>query len=372
VGYSDNTIGSSGVEALYNKELMSPTGIMETAQQQIFGSYVRGQNVRLTLDKDLQVYAAKLLSGKKGAIVAIEPSTGKLLAVVSKPDFNPNEISNTWKSLKKNSNSPLINRAFEGLYPPGSIFKVVTTSAMLERSLSDFSINCIGTTNINGLKINDHNSTSHGKVDLDKGFKLSCNSFFIQAGLELGGQQLKKEAEKWGFNDPILNYYNYKPSVFESKSEKKEVALEAFGHGNTLITPLHASLIAASVANQGIMMKPMLVESYEDEKGKILRTFKEEEYLTATSAENAKILTTLMRHTVVSGTAIRADYGKIKAAGKTGTAETGNAAPHSWFIGFAPYDHPRIAIAVLLENSGSGGENAAPIAGKVMYRYLHE
>ena len=370
VGYSYNKIGSSGIEALYNKELMSPTGIIETFQHQIFQSFVRGENVRLTLDKDLQIYAEKLLAGRKGSIVAIEPSTGKLLAVVSKPDFNPDTILENWQKLRTDKNSPLLNRAFEGLYPPGSIFKVVTTSALIRNNLDNLEINCVGVTDVNGLKITDHNSTSHGKTDLKKGFSLSCNSFFIKAGLEISGQKLKKEADDWAFNEKLLNFYNYKASVFPESSSNRELALEAFGQGKVLITPLHAALMAAAVANEGIMMNPMLVKSIEDEKGIVLRSFSVSNLKVVTTKEIASQITSLMRRTVTSGTAQKAEVGGIKAAGKTGSAENPFGDSHAWFIGFAPYDNPKIAIAVLIENGGTGGENAAPIAGKIMKMYL--
>ena len=370
IGYSDNNIGSSGIEALYNKELMSPTGIIETVQQQIFQSYVRGENVRLTLDKNLQIYAEKLLNGRKGAIVAIEPSTGRLLAVVSKPDFNPNTIAKTWKSLKANNNSPLMNRAFEGLYPPGSIFKVVTTSALLENQLDDLTVNCTGTSDVDGLKINDHNSTRHGKMNLKNGFAKSCNSYFIKAGLELGSDTLTKEANSWAFNESIMNFYNYKTSTFATPDNKRSLALTAFGQGKTLITPLHAAMIAAAVANEGVMMKPMLVESFEDEKGNILKTFNSSKYRTVASKDITDQLTVLMRRVVTSGTGTRAGVGGIKAAGKTGSAENSTGNSHAWFIGFAPYNNPKIAIAVIIENGGTGGENSAPIAGKIMSKYL--
>ena len=370
VGYSENKIGSSGVEALYNKELMSPTGIIETFQHQIFQSFVRGENVRLTLDKDLQMYAEKLLAGKKGSIVAIEPSTGKLLAVVSKPDFNPDTILDDWQKLRTNKNSPLLNRAFEGLYPPGSIFKVVTTSALIRNNLDDLDINCIGVTNVNGLMITDNKSTSHGKTDLKKGFSLSCNSFFIKAGLEISGQKLKKEADEWAFNEKLLNFYNYKASVFPEPNGNKEIALEAFGQGKVLITPLHAALMAAAIANEGTMMKPMLVKSIEDEKGKVLKSFSVSKLKVVTTKEISSQLTSLMRRTVTSGTAQRAEVSGIKAAGKTGSAENPFGDSHAWFIGFAPYNNPKIAIAVLIENGGTGGENSAPIAGKIMDMYL--
>lgn len=372
VGYSGNQIGSSGVEALYNKELMFSTGIVETFQQQVLQTYVRGQNVKLTLDKDLQIYAEKLLNGKKGAIVAIEPATGKLLAVVSKPDFNPATIADNWESLRSNKNSPLINRAFEGLYPPGSIFKVITTSALIQNGLEDLVVKCVGTTNVDGLNITDYNSTKHGTTNLRDGFTESCNSFFIQAGLEIGGSNLKKEAENWAFNENIMNFYNYKASTFPSPDSKKSLAQEAFGQGEILITPLHAALLAAAVANNGVMMKPMLVESFEDENGKVLKQFGSEKFKAVTSPNIATQLTNYMRRTVTKGTGKQAEVGNIKAAGKTGSAENPFGDSHAWFIGFAPYNNPQIAIAVLIENGGTGGENSAPIAGKIMNKYLNE
>ncbi|MDD4503813.1 MAG: penicillin-binding transpeptidase domain-containing protein, partial [Clostridiaceae bacterium] len=371
IGYSSTNYGSSGLEAFYNKELMSSSDTMEALRSKVNDYYVQGNNIRLTLDRSLQVYASEQLHGKKGAVVVLRPDTGEILAMVSKPDFDPSSIQNNWESLMNNRKSPLLNRAAEGLYPPGSTFKLIITSSIIKNSLQDREIECNGEVNVGGYIIKDSNGKAHGKIKLDEALKYSCNSYFIQQGLNLGNRNIYNEATKFKFNKNIQTDFKISQSVFPNKADDKNVAQESIGQGEVLMTPLHAALMVAAIANEGVMMQPYVVSSITDSKGKIIKDFKPKQTSQVMDRAAADKIKALMVEVVKSGTGTSAKVNKVTVAGKTGTAEvSGNQKSHAWFVGFAPADNPRVAIAVLIENGGGGGSTAAPIASKVLKKAL--
>lgn len=370
IGYSVKSIGSTGIEALYNNELNTASTV-DTIKSKALGNKIKGNTIKLTVDKDLQIYASELLKGKKGSIVALNPRTGEILAMVSKPDYNPSNITKNWNSLIKDNNSPLLNRATDGLYPPGSIFKVVVSAAAYRNNIIDYEINCTGKVNIEGYEIKDSGGKHHGTVNLERAFTQSCNSYFVHLGLKLGSNNLSNEATKFKFNKSIQNAMKLKGGTFLNKNDSKNIAQQSIGQGEVLVTPLHAALIASIIANEGVMVEPYIVNSVVDSNGKTIRTFKpkkSERIIDANTAEKIKVM---MADVVKSGTGKNARIKGINVAGKTGTAENPHGKSHSWFIGFAPADNPDIAIAVIIENGGSGGSNAAPIAGKVMKKALN-
>lgn len=371
IGYSSKNLGSSGLEAYYNKELMTSNDTMETLRSKINDYYIKGNNIRLTLDRSLQVYAAEQLRGKKGSIVVLRPDTGEILAMVSKPDFDPSDIQNDWESLINNKKSPLLNRATEGLYPPGSIFKLIVTSSILRNNLEDSEIECTGEVNVGGYAIKDSSGKVHGKIKLRDALKYSCNSYFIKQGLQLGISNLYNEAVKFRFNKNIQTDIKISQSIFPNKNNKNNIAQQSIGQGEVLITPLHAALTAATIANKGIMMQPYAVSSITDSENKIIKAFKPKQISQVLDENTANIIKDLMVEVVKSGTGTKAKVSKVVAAGKTGTAEvSGNQKSHAWFVGFAPADKPTVAIAVLIENGGGGGSTAAPIASKVLNKAL--
>ncbi|MEA4960265.1 peptidoglycan D,D-transpeptidase FtsI family protein [Lutispora sp.] len=369
IGYSAKALGSTGIEALYDQELSSANAI-ETLKGKAKGEKIKGNAVKLTLDKTLQVYSSDLLKGKKGAIAALNPKTGEILALVSKPDYNPSNVTENWNDLIEDRNSPLLNRALDGLYPPGSIFKVITTSSALNNNYKDFEIDCSGKINIEGYEIKDSNDKAHGQIDLNRAFTLSCNSYFVSLGLELGNNNIYNEAIKFKFNKGIQGDIKSKSSNFSRKSDNKSLAQQSIGQGDVLITPIHAAAIAAIIANDGMLAPPYMVSEITDMTGKPIKSFKPKAGEKIISKENADIIKSMMIDVVKTGTGRNARISGAKAAGKTGTAENPQGKAHSWFIGFAPAEDPQIAIAVIIENGGSGGSNAAPIAGKVMKKAL--
>lgn len=371
IGYSSEKYGSSGLEALYNKELMSASDTMEDLRSKINDYYIKGSNIVLTMDRSLQVYASDLLRGKKGAIVVLRPGTGEILAMASKPDFDPSGIQNNWENLINDKNSPLLNRASEGLYPPGSIFKLVIASSILANNLQDNEIECTGEVNVDGYTIKDSEGKSHGSITLGDALKHSCNSYFIRQGLKLGNTNLYNEAAKFRLNKKVQTDIRVSESVFPSGKDSRSIAQQSIGQGEVLMTPLHAAMIAAAIANDGIMMRPYVVSSIKDGENKIIKEFKPKQIARIMNQNTADIITGMMIETVESGTGTRAKVSKVDVAGKTGTAEVGgNQKSHAWFVGFAPADSPQVAIAVLIENGGGGGSAAAPIASKILKKAL--
>ena len=371
IGYSSLKYGSSGLEAFYNKELMSSSDTIEALRSKINDYYINGNNIRLTLDRALQIYASEQLGSKKGAIVVLRPDTGEILAMVSKPNFDTSTIENNWDSLINDKKSPLLSRAAEGLYPPGSIFKLVVTSAILRGNLQDTEIECTGQVDVGGYIIKDSDGKAHGKVSLADALTHSCNSYFIKQGLHLGNSNLLNEASRFRFNKSMLTDMRVSTSVFPNNTDDKNVAEQSIGQGEVLMTPLHAAMMAAAIANKGFMMQPYAVSSITDTKGNIIKEYKPKRLGQITDVITAEAISDLMVEVVNSGTGTKAKVSKVLVAGKTGTAEVGaDQRSHAWFVGFAPADNPAVAIAVLIENGGGGGSTAAPIASRVLKKAL--
>ncbi|MGE5631579.1 MAG: peptidoglycan D,D-transpeptidase FtsI family protein [Caulobacteraceae bacterium] len=367
IGYSSKNLGSSGLEAFYNKELMNSSDTMETLRSKINDYSINGNNIKLTLDRSLQTYASDQLRGKRGAIVVLRPDTGEILAMASKPDFNPSNVQNDWESLIDDKSSPLLNRAVEGLYPPGSIFKLVVSSSILKNNLASSEIDCTGSVNIGGYVIKDFNSEVHGQISLHDAFAESCNSYFIKQGLALGNDNLYNESTKFRFNKSIPFDLKVSQSVFPNNTDKKSIAQQSIGQGEVLMTPLHAALMVSAIANKGIMMQPYAVSSIIDSSGKIVKEYKPKQLAQVMDESTALEIKDMMIDVVKSGTGTKAKTSKTEIAGKTGTAEVGNGEKsHAWFVGFAPADNPKVAVAVIIEHGGSGGSTAAPIASRVL------
>lgn len=374
IGYSG--LGNTGVEAQYNFELTKVQfEIIERFKNLIFGSKVEGNSIALTLDKDIQTTAYELLGKRKGSIVVIEPSTGKILAMVSYPNFNPNTINEHWDALKADQeNSPLLNRAIQGLYPPGSIYKIVTAAAAMENiaNWNELSFDCVGEQNFLDKKIRCYDNTKHGVVNIQQAFAQSCNTTFAQLGKDLGATALKSISERVGFNNTIDFPLEYNKSTFalNEGSTQSELVETAIGQGKTLTTPLQMARITAAVANGGILMKPYLLDHIEDSKGTTLKKFMPEKQAQLFSPEVAQQLVEMMVEVVNTGTGTPAKIKNVEVAGKTGTAEVAGGNPHAWFVGFAPAQNPKVAVVVLLEGGGGGGANASPIAKKIMQAVL--
>ena len=359
---------SYGAQTMYAKYLYGlDKDTFTRVEDLLTGAERTGSDVVLTVDAALCETAMDALDGNDGSVVVMDYTTGEILASVSSPSFDPNDMT---LFLEGGGESELVNRAFSGLYPPGSIFKLVTAAALIENDMADFETTCTGSTVVNGKEIAC--TGEHGHVDLAGAIEHSCNVYFAQAAKALGGRALKAESESLLFNTSFLfGDIVMEDSVFETAGNDVDTAWSAIGQYHDLITPLHACMIAGCIANDGMMMEPKLLLSVEDGG---TETYAAEPKVIARPMSDTDTLKEMMISVVKSGTGTKAQIKGVTVGGKTGTAEidTGedeNAA-HAWFVGFIDdSDHP-LCIAVIMEKAGSGGKNAAPAAGKVLEKAL--
>lgn len=376
VGYSSPRYGQSGVESAFNGELSGMTN-PERRFGPITGLWTAkaGNSLTLTIDGDLQETAYRALGNRRGAVVAIAPRSGAVLAMVSRPAFEPEAVDEAWKEIVGAAGSPLLNRAVQGLYPPGSTIKVLVAEAALTEKITDNrkTYDCQGSLTIGpDYVLNEANNTAHGKVDLEEALAVSCNVTFGRLSLELGRGRMAKAFDRFAFTRPLGG------DIAEASSRLPDfgrlgdgdLAQTGIGQGSLLVTPLRMAMLAAVFADRGTMLKPFLVSRVTAPDGAVLRQFGSAEFAAATSPATAAEVSRMMQQVVSGGTGYAARIGGVKVAGKTGTAENPHGAPHAWFIGFAPADEPEIAVAVVVENGGAGGEVAAPIARQVMARAL--
>ncbi len=371
-GYS--AVGKTGVEAAENFELETVDNeVLQRILNAFTGTEVKGNDVVLTVDMDIQSIAGDLLGEQKGAIVVMEPSTGRILAMQSYPDFNPNTILDDWDNLKSDEDSPLINRTTQGLYPPGSTFKMVTAIAAMEY-LDDwetFTVECDGEAEFNDKVIHCYNNKAHGTVDMHDAMAQSCNCYFAEIGKRIGGENLRKVADRLFANSSIgFDMPSSQSSVVIDKSSSESELVEtSIGQGKTVVTPMYMATLVSAVANGGIMKKPYIVDHIENYEGEVLKTTIPETIGEVMTYEEATALRDMMIDVVNEGTGTAASLKGYQAAGKTGTAENESGIDHSWFVGFAPAENPEVAVAVILENA-EGNKKATPIAGKIMQAVL--
>lgn len=371
-GYS--AVGKTGVEAAENFELETVDNeVLQRILNAFTGTEVKGNDVVLTVDMDIQSIAGDLLGEQKGAIVVMEPSTGRILAMQSYPDFNPNTILDNWDSLKSDEDSPLINRTTQGLYPPGSTFKMVTAIAAMEYldDWKSFTVECNGEAEFNDKVIHCYNNKAHGTVDIHDAMAQSCNCYFAEIGKRIGGENLRKVADRLFANSSIgFDMPSSQSSVVIDKSSSESELVEtSIGQGKTVVTPMYMVTLVSAVANGGIMKKPYIVDHIENYEGEVLKTTIPETIGEVMTYEEATALRDMMIDVVNEGTGTAAALKGYQAAGKTGTAENESGIDHSWFVGFAPAENPEVAVAVILENA-EGNKKATPIAGKIMQAVL--
>ena len=384
LGYMNPVYGLSGLEKKYDEELMGrDSGVSKFLFFSKDNEEKVGNGLRTTLDSKLQMKAFELLGDKRGAVVAINPKTGEVLAMVSKPSYDPNNLNKNWKDIVANKEVPLLNRAISGLYPPGSVFKTVTAISALENIPDVYNRNF---KDEGKLVFNERESLKNydgevlGNIDFKTAFAHSSNVYFGTLGIELGNKALRETAEKFYFNrnTPSIGV-TIDNSRFPSykSNEKGNIAQSAIGQSAVLATPMEMALVASTVANDGIMMEPMLVKEILNSKGKSLKKIEPKRLEQVMTKENAMIMKDIMKAVVIEGTGGNAFIRGIEVSGKTGTADHNDdpskqEAPHSWFIGFAPYDNPQIAIAVIVEEGGVGGGIAAEITRELIKAYLNK
>ncbi len=378
VGYSTN--GKMGIESQANYYLINTSiDLSDKVSYDTSGKKYPGDSVYSTLDVNLQEVAYNALSARKGAIIVSNPKTGEILAMVSKPDFDPNTIKQEWSSLiaDKSPDAKLLNRATQGLYPPGSTFKIVTALAYLKDNAgkySDYKFTCNGRYSYEGNSISCYHGENHGYVDFVSAFAKSCNSAFANIGLSVDRKTFGSTLNSLMFNQVLplsMNYSQSKANIDEDSSVDDVMQL-SIGQGATNITPIHLNMITNAIANDGILMKPMLVTEVKSEDGKVVKSFSRENYKRLMTAEEALTLTKMMEQVVQNGTASKLKGLSYTAGGKTGSAEfnSNTSDSHAWFTGFAPVEDPEISVTIIVEDAGSGGSYAVPIAKRIFDAYF--
>lgn len=367
-GYT--AMGKTGLEAAENFQLIKlHHEILQRLKNIFTGAELVGNHIVTSIEMKIQQKVVDLLGTQKGAIVVVEPSTGRILAMASSPSFDPNSVAEKWDYLRENESSPLVNRATQGLYPPGSTFKVITALAAIE-NLSDwqtFTYECKGEADFENKVIHCFDGKAHGTVDMKLALAASCNCYFAEIGKQIGSQKIKDVAERFHFNQniPFILAQSDSSIALNLNTTESELVETSIGQGKTTVTPLFMAMIAASIANDGIMMQPYLVDHIEYNNGKTGKISIPKKIDTVMTPQEAEIITQMMIEVVNSGTGTPAKVSGIEVAGKTGTAENETGEDHSWFIGFAPAEQPKIAFAIVLENAG-GKRSAASVAGKLI------
>ena len=379
VGYA--THGRAGVEALGNYYLIqSNAPLSEKVSAEVAGSKYAGDDVYTTLDVGLQEVAYKAMGVYRGAVIVSETSTGKILAMVSKPDFDPNGIEDIWDGLvEDNDSGTLLNRVTQGMYPPGSTFKIVTALEYIRENpdtYQDYGFSCSGSYSDGADRINCYHGQSHGQEDFARAFAKSCNSAFADIGVQLDRGKFQDTLQELLFNQelPVTMNYNKSRIDVRADSSNAEMMQLAIGQGTTGMSPIHLNMITNAIANEGLLMEPYLIDRVQNSIGTVIKQFSPSSGKRLMTKEEAAALNGLMQGVVEEGTASRLKGLSYTAAGKTGSAEYSNVKEesHAWFTGFAPAQNPEISVTIIIEGAGSGGDYAVPIAKRIFDAYFHE
>jgi penicillin-binding protein A len=400
VGYSTQSRSRSGLEASENDYLTGSNAnlhtVLDTTLNRIRGATIKGNDLWLTMRPGAQRVAMEQLAGKCGSVVALDVRTGAVLAAASRPTFDPNLVESNFGAINNirascSPPAPLLNRATDGLFVPGSIFKVVTSAAALDsgRYTIDSRFVDRGYCIEYGKQVRNFGDMSgpevFGSVDFLQALEHSINAVFCEIGKTIGAGRILGTSKQFGFYaDPPLEtpgnerspsgLYNH-GRLFYPKNPSTQVdpGRLAFGQERMLTTPLQMAMVAGAVANHGVVMKPYVVGRVTGPGGGVIKRTHPEKYRRAMRTSTANDITRMMEAVVTGGTGTAAQIPGIQVAGKTGTAETGGAGTlnTTWFIAFAPANAPRVAIAVVLQNqTGAGGTTAAPIVRAVMQALL--
>ncbi|MBS1908053.1 MAG: penicillin-binding protein 2 [Actinobacteria bacterium] len=395
-GYYNPALGSAtGIEKAMNSEL-SGTGssqFLSSIERIVSGQPQKGANVVLSLDPTAQKAAYDALKGYQGAVVAIEPKTGRILAMVSTPGFDTNSLAvhdskaanAAYDALVADPNKPLSNRAIGGnMNPPGSTFKLVVATAALDSgkfTMQSTFPNPAAYT-LPGTSTAVHNAWGGTcgdgpTVTLADAIRLSCNIPMAELAVQLGDKEIRAAAEKYGFGQAFSLPVESTPSTYPKSLSPDKTGLTGFGQGDVRATPLQMAMVSAGIANGGVVMKPRMVDQVVGDDLSVQKQFDDAQFGQAMSSDQAAAISAAMQASVSTGAAQGARIDGVDVAGKTGTAENGDTAPYTlWFTGFAPASNPEIAVAVVVEDgggqgqSGSGDAIASPIAKKVMEAVL--
>jgi penicillin-binding protein A len=394
-GFYSFVFSRTELEQSYNEYLSARAEELfpQTIVDDLRGEDKRGAGLVLTIDPQLQEIAANALGQREGAVAAIDPQSGEILALMSNPTYDPNPLSShdprqirrTYRSLDpREPDSPLVSRATDTFFPPGSSFKIVTAAAALGNGMGPNHLlpnpPTLDLPQTEDDLENFGGSICEGgsQITLASALQQSCNVYFAQLALELGANRLVEQAEEFGFNGdipfdiPFVEGQIPEPDAFAD--DLPALAQSGIGQRDVATNVLQLALVGGAIGNGGLMMEPRLVREIREPQGRgVIRRFGPEPYNRAMSRDNAATLTQMMVQVVQAGTATAAQIPGVTVAGKTGTAQTTEgAAPHAWFVSFAPAEDPQIAVAVVILNGGTlgseatGGEASAPIARQVI------
>lgn len=391
-GYYSFNQGVSGIESTHNQLLtgVSDSQFFEQLWSVITGTPRTGASVELTIDPEIQQAAYDALGNRKGAIVVMDPSTGNILAMVSKPSYDPNVLASpntseaieAYKELEANKNKPLMNRAIGGdLYHPGSVFKLLMLAAALENGYTTQSLMNnprslkLPGTDVTITNANNGACTGEETVTLFDALRISCNIPFAELGMELGSDVITEMAEKFGFGQELSIPLKVTPSIYPEGMDAAQIAMASFGQYDVRVSTLQIAMISAAIANKGTLMKPQLIDTVLSPDLKVLQDPQPEVYSVPMSESTAAQIRSAMIAAVKNGVAGSAQINGIDVAGKTGTAENGKGQPYTlWFTGFAPAENPKAVIAVVVEDTGGGTSSgiAAPIGKLVMEAVINK
>ncbi len=396
-GYYTINQGVSGLEFALNDQLSGQANsqFFDQISALVSGKDPRGASIKLTVNAAIQQAARDALGELSGAVVAIEPDTGRILALVSTPSYDPNELAthdsqavlDKFNGLIASNAGPLVNRAIAGdLYHPGSVFKLVVAAAALDsgRMTERSTVNNPASLKLPQSSSVIHNATGDScgpgnSVTIATALRLSCNIPFAEIGAQLGESTIRDYAERFGFGATIEIPMVATPSIYPDGMDDAQLMMSSFGQFDVRVTPLQMAMVSSAIANGGLLMSPTVVDSILSPDLAATTTFQPVQYSSPISPSTAQALGRMMVQNVSAGAASNAALNGVSVAGKTGTAENGQGQPYTlWFTGFAPANNPVVAIAVVVENggglgqSGTGNSVAAPIARKVIQAVLSQ
>ena len=380
-GYYSYQFGASGLERSYSEQLtgVDDSQFLDRLFNLLTGTTPRGASVETTLDARAQRAAWKGLDGRKGAVVALDTKTGAVRALVSSPSYNPNDLAThdladarkTWEKLQDDSARPMANRATREIYPPGSTFKLITAAAALESGLSADSTIDATSFKLPGSTRVISGNCGGSKVTLTHALEVSCNPGFARLGVELGADALREQAERFGFGEKFLNDIGSAASRFPSDPDEAQTGMSAIGAFDVAASPLQMAMVAAAIANDGVVMEPYIVERVVSSDLRVISQTRPRQHSTAVSEPVAAQLQDMMVSVVERGTGRRAQVDGVTVGGKTGTAVTDSTRrPYAWFVAFA--EELDLAVCVFIEDAEipatdiAGGILAAPIARSVI------
>lgn len=380
VGYS--TKGKTGVESMANYYLINTdASIGQKVENDISGQKNPGNDVYTTFDSKLQKIAYDSMGVYKGAIIVSDVKTGKILAMVSKPDYDPNTVAIMWDDFMADDESgKLLNRVTQGVYPPGSTFKIITALEYMRENPTDYmsyKFSCNGSYKSDGIKINCFHGAVHGSENFLSSFAHSCNSSFANIGMSLDRNSFGNTLDQLSFNSKLPVEYNYSVSNLNinSLTSDYDMAQVSIGQGKAQMTPLLLNMITNAIANDGVCMEPRVLDKAVNCNGEVIEQWENKVYKQFMSQSEAQGLTNLMESVVKEGTAKAGFSGATyRAAGKTGSAEFDSLKldSHAWFTGFAPVEDPQISVTIIVESIGTGGDYAVPMAKRIFDAYFDE